>query len=51
MQKNDLIRKIRLISKFMSSQPGKHCNTHTAQYLKKKRQSDNEIWSVNKIQH
>ena len=23
-------------------------NTHTAQYLEKKRQSDNEIWSVNK---
>ena len=24
-------------------------NTHIAQYLKKERQSDNEIWSVNRI--
>ena len=26
-----------------------NCNTHIAQYLKKKTQSDNEIWSVNRI--
>ena len=26
-------------------------NTHIAQYLKKWRQSDNKIWSVNRIQH
>ena len=24
-------------------------NTHIAQYLKKQRQSDNEIWSANRI--
>ena len=27
-----------------------NCNTHTVRYLKKQRQADNEIWSVNKIQ-
>ena len=26
-------------------------NTNIAQYLKKERQSDNESWSVNRIQH
>ena len=26
-----------------------NCNKHIAQYLKKKRQSGNEIWLVNKI--
>ena len=26
-------------------------NTHTEQHLQKYRQSDNEIWSVNKIKH
>ena len=26
-------------------------NTHTAQYLKKQRQPDNESWSVNRIEH
>ena len=25
-----------------------NCNTHIAQYLTKERQSDNEIWSVNR---
>ena len=25
------------------------CNTHIAQYFEKKRQSDNEIWSVNRM--
>ena len=28
-----------------------NCNTHIAQYLKKQRQLDNEIWSVSGIQH
>ena len=27
-----------------------NCNTHITQYLKKQRQSCNEVWSVNKIQ-
>ena len=26
-----------------------NCNTHIAKYLVKQRQSDNEIWSVNRI--
>ena len=26
-----------------------NCNKHIARYLKNKRQSDNEIWSVNRI--
>ena len=26
-----------------------NCNTHIAQYLEKKRQSNNEIWSVNRM--
>ena len=26
-----------------------NCNTHIAQYLEKQRQSDNEIWSVNRM--
>ena len=42
-----LIRKIRLISKFMTSQPCNNCNTHIDQYLKKQMQSGDEIWSVN----
>ena len=25
------------------------CNTHIAQYLRKEREADNEIWSVNRI--
>ena len=34
----------------MTSQPGKQTVvTHIAQYLKKYRQSDNEIWSVDRI--
>ena len=47
-QKNGLIRKIRLVSKFMTSQPGKQTIAH---YLRKLMQSDNEIWSVNRTQH
>ena len=37
MWKNDLIRKKRLISKFMTLQPGgkNNRNTHIAQYLQK----------------
>ena len=27
-----------------------NCNTHIAQYLKKQRQSDSEIWSINRKQ-
>ena len=42
MNKNSSIRKIRFILKFMMSQPGQ-------QYLKKSRQSDNELSSVNRI--
>ena len=34
----------------MMSQPGLETssNTHIAQYLTKQRQSDNEIWSINR---
>ena len=40
MQKNDLIRKIRLISKFMMWQAGKqNCNTHIVQNCKKENQT------------
>ena len=28
-----------------------NCNTHVVQYLKNSRESDNEIWSVNKTLH
>ena len=28
-----------------------NCNRHIAQYLNKLRQSDDEIWSVNRIEH
>ena len=54
--KNGLIKKPRLISKFMTSKIGKQIiarhilpNTLIAQYLKKQRQPDNEIWSFNGI--
>ena len=38
----------------MTSQPGQQIiqinkNTHIDQYLKKQRQPDNEIWSVNRV--
>ena len=53
---NGLIKKPRLISKFMTSKIGKQIiathilpNTLIAQYLKKQRQPDNEIWSVKGI--
>ena len=51
MWENGLIRKLRLVLKFMTSQPGKqtiaiHIIT---QHLKKERQSDDEIRSVNNI--
>ena len=35
MYKNCLIRKLRLISKFMTSQTANNYNTYIAQYLKK----------------
>ena len=44
------VRKIRLISKFRChNSVNKQLQTHIAQYLTKERQSDNGIWSVNKI--
>ena len=50
MYKNSLIRKRRLFSKFMTSQPITHItDTHIAQYLKKQKQSDNKICSLNRI--
>ena len=45
--KSDLIRKIRVISKFMICT--NNFNTHIAQYVKKKTEPDNEIWSVYRI--
>ena len=33
----------------MTSQPAEHNNKYIAQYLTKQKQSDNEIWSVNRI--
>ena len=49
--KKGLIRKMRLISKFMTSQPGKQ--TVAAHILsnisRSKERSDNRIWSVNRI--
>ena len=48
MYKNDLIRKIWLISKIMTSQPGSAI--HALPNISK-RESDNEIWSANRIQH
>ena len=54
MYKNDLIRKIRLISKFMTSKPGKQ--TIAIQILPNISRGKNnqtirfgEIWSVNRI--
>ena len=50
VRKNGLIRKIRLISKFMdvTAWLTKNYNTHIPQYLTNLREPDNEIWSVNK---
>ena len=28
-----------------------NCNTHIAQYLEKQWQSDNDVWSVNRLKH
>ena len=51
MYKNALIKKMRLNQKFMTSQPVTiNCNIHIAQYLKKLRQSDKDIWSINRTQ-
>ena len=48
---NSLIRKIRLILKFIMSATWlrNNCNTHIDQYLMKKRQSRTEIWSADRI--
>ena len=48
MFKNVLIGKTPLISKFMTSQTGQQIR-HITQYLKKQKQSGDEIWAVNKI--
>ena len=50
MQENGLIRKLRLILKFLTSSAGKQviANMHVAEYLKKQRQSGNEDWLVYK---
>ena len=48
MQKNGKIRKLRLISKFMTSQSGQQIITkHILSNISKTK--GNEIWSVNKI--
>ena len=51
MWENGLIRKPKLISKCNTSQTvaKNSYNRHNAQYFKKGRQSDDEIWSVNRI--
>ena len=51
--KKGLIRKVRLTSKFMTSQLGKQTIAiHILPNISKnERQSDNEIWSVNRIEH
>ena len=48
IRKNDLVKKICLISEFKTSQPGKKQLQYTciAQYLKKQKQSNNEIWNL-----
>ena len=33
----------------MTSQPAEHNNKYIARYLTEQKQSDNEIWSVNRI--
>ena len=53
VEKNGLIRKIRLISKSMTSQTGQQ--TIAIQILpnisRSKSKPDNEIWSVNRMEH
>ena len=45
-----MTRKLRLISKFMTSSTLKQIVTiHIVQYLKKKRQSSNKLWLVKEI--
>ena len=52
MYQNGLIKKIRLISSFMTSQPGYRIVAITCFPIsREENQSDNEIWSVNRIQH
>ena len=45
----DLIDKVNFKIYDVTTRETNNCNTHTAQYLKNKRQSDSEIWSVNTI--
>ena len=53
MEENGLIRKLRLISKFMTLKTGTHRlqsdTIHMTQYLKKEKQSDNGTWLVYRI--
>ena len=53
MYQNGLIKKDKVNFKFydVTAWLTNNCNKHTAQYLEKQRQSDNEIWSVNRMQH
>ena len=46
MQEGDLIRKIRLISKYMTSQPGKQLQYTHSLISQEVKAIDNEIWSV-----
>ena len=50
VQQNGSIRRIKLISKFVRSQSlTNKCNAYIAQYFQNYRQSENEIWSVNRF--
>ena len=55
MQKNNFVKDKKDQNNFkiydVTAWEANNCNTHIALYLKKQRQSDNEIWSVNTIQH
>ena len=47
-RENGFIRKLRLTARFMTWFTNNY-NTHSAQYLTKQKQPDDEIWSVNRI--
>ena len=49
MWKNDLIRKIKLISKFMMSEPGKKQLQYTYCPISQEVKGISEIWPVNRI--
>ena len=49
MKKNGLIRKINFQIFDVTIWETNNCYTHIAQYLKKQKQSDNKIWSFNRI--